>query len=119
MGIDFVGEREKITFIYLDDMTILSNTNEYHIKHLRKTFLKCRKFGMSLNPKTYYFSMEEGKFLGHIVSKERVNIDPKRVETIKQIDQPRNKKEVQYFLGKIVFLKRNGEAYYQHVEKGP
>jgi len=36
--------------------------------------------------------MQEGKLLGHIVSKEGVNIDPQRVEAIKVISLPRNKK---------------------------
>jgi hypothetical protein len=77
MDIAFVGERDKFIVIYLDDMTVFSKTDEDHIKHLRKTFVKCRKFGLSLNPKKSYFSMEEGKLLGHIVSKEGVKIDPK------------------------------------------
>jgi hypothetical protein len=50
--------------------------------------------------------MKEGKLLGHIVSKEGVKIDSERVEAIKQISFPRNKKEVQSFLGKINFLRR-------------
>ena len=37
MEIDFMGERDKFIIIYLDDMTFFSKTNEYHIKHLRKT----------------------------------------------------------------------------------
>ena len=49
--------------------------------------------------------MEEGNILGHIVSKEGVKIDTERVEVIKQIAHPRNKKEVQSFLGKIGFLR--------------
>jgi hypothetical protein len=85
MDIAFVGERDKFIVIYLDDMIFFSKTNEDHIKHLRKTFVKCRNFGLSLNPQKSYFSMEEGKLLGHIVSKEGV-------EEIKQISQPRNKK---------------------------
>jgi hypothetical protein len=35
-----------------------------------------------------------------------VKIDPKRVEAIKQISFPRNKKEIQSFLGRINFLRR-------------
>jgi hypothetical protein len=105
MDIAFVGERDKFIVIYLDDMIVFSKTYEDHIKHLRKNFVKCRNFGLSLNPKKSYFSMEEGNILGHIVSKEGVNIDPKRVEEIKQSAQPRKKKEVQYFLGKIEFLR--------------
>jgi hypothetical protein len=102
----FVGERDKFIVIYLEDMTVFSKIDEDHIKHLRKTLVKCRKIGLSLNPKKYYFSMEEGNILGHIVSKEGVKIDPERVEEIKQIARPRNKKEVQSFLGKINILRR-------------
>jgi hypothetical protein len=69
MDIAFVGEKDRFIVIYLDDMAIFSMKNEYHIEHLRKTFGKCRKFGLSLNPKKSYFSMTEGKLLGHIVSK--------------------------------------------------
>jgi hypothetical protein len=35
-----------------------------------------------------------------------VNIDPERVEAIKKISLPRNKKEIQSFLGRINFLRR-------------
>jgi hypothetical protein len=106
MDIDFVGEKDKFIVIYLDDMTVFSRYDEYHLKHLRQTFMKCKKFGLSLNPKKSYFAMNEGKLLGHIVSKEGVRIDPERVEAIKLIGLPRNKKEVQSFLGKINFLRR-------------
>jgi len=42
-----------------------------------KVFDRCRKFGISLNPKKSLFVVKEGKFLGHIISKEGVIIDPK------------------------------------------
>jgi hypothetical protein len=50
--------------------------------------------------------MEEGKLLGHIISKEGIKIDPNRVEGILKINTPRSKKEVQSFLGKVNFLRR-------------
>jgi hypothetical protein len=50
--------------------------------------------------------MEEGKLLGHIVSAEGVRIDPSIVEAIQALYFPRSKKEVQSFLGKIIFLRR-------------
>jgi hypothetical protein len=58
MEIAFVGVRDKFIAIYLDDMNVFSKTNEDHINHLRQTFVKHRKFGMSLNPKKSFFSME-------------------------------------------------------------
>jgi hypothetical protein len=104
MDIALVGERDKFVVIYLDDLTIFSNSNAEHLVHLRQSFEKCRKFGLSLNPKKSHFAMQEGKLLGHIVSKDGIKVDPKRVEAIDLINIPINRKEIQYFLGKINFL---------------
>ena len=49
-------------------------------EHLKNVFLKCRKFGISLNPKKSHFVMLEGKLIGHIISKDGINIDSSRVE---------------------------------------
>jgi hypothetical protein len=106
MDIDFIGERDKFVVIYLDDITVFSRSEREHCEHLRRVFLKCRKFGLSLNPQKSLFSMKEGKLLGHIVSTEGVRIDPSRVEAIQSLSLPRSRKEIQSFLGKIDFLRR-------------
>lgn len=49
--------------------------------------------------------MEEGKLLGHIISKEGIRIDPSRAEAIQKIDFPRSKKKIQAFNGKMNFLR--------------
>jgi hypothetical protein len=54
--------------IYMDDIIVFSRSNKEDYQHLKKVFLKCRKFGLSLNPKKSLFAMKEGKLLGHIVS---------------------------------------------------
>jgi hypothetical protein len=106
MDISFIGEKEKFVAIYLDDIIVFSRHDKEHYHHLKKVFLKCRKFWISLNPKKSLFSMKEGKLLGHIVSTKGVRIDPSRVEAIQTLSLPISKKEVQYFLGKIIFLRR-------------
>eukprot|EP00253_Pinus_taeda_P027250 PITA_27250 len=68
--------------------------------------MTCRKYGISLNPKKSMFALEEGKLLGHIISKYGIRIDPERIQAILQIPYPRNIKELQAFLGKINFLRR-------------
>ena len=57
MEIDFIGEKDKFVVIYLDDITVFSKYDKEHRLHLRKVFLKCRKFGISLNPKKSLFAM--------------------------------------------------------------
>jgi hypothetical protein len=78
MDIAFIGEKDKFVVIYLDDITLFSKSDKEHCHYLKKFFLKCRRFGLSLNPKKYLFSMKEGKLLGHIVSAEGVRIDLSR-----------------------------------------
>jgi hypothetical protein len=50
--------------------------------------------------------MRKGKFLGHIVSRDRIKIDPSRVQAIDTINILINVKEIKSFLGKIKFLRR-------------
>jgi ribonuclease HI len=106
MDIAFIGEKDQFLVIYLDDITVFSKTDKEYYCHLKRVFLKCRRYGLSLNPKKSLFSMQEGKLLGHIVSAEGVRIDPSRVEAIQALSLPRSKKEVQAFWGKINFLRR-------------
>ena len=77
-----------------------------NLKHLSKVVDRCRKFGISINLKKSLFVVKEGKLLGNIISKEGVIIEPKRVSAIHTLSLPRNKKEIQTFLGKINFLRR-------------
>jgi ribonuclease HI len=92
MDIAFIGERDKFIVIYLDDLMVFSKSDKEHLVHLKQTFENCRRFGLSLNPRKLHFAMQEGKLLGHVVSKDGIKIDPKRVEAIDTINIPRNVK---------------------------
>jgi hypothetical protein len=85
MDIAFVEDIGKYIVIYLDDVTMYSQSDDEHLRHLRPVFEKCRKFGISLNPKKSLFGLEEGKLLGHIISKDGMNIDPSRIESIQKL----------------------------------
>ena len=63
-------------------------------------FKRCQRYRISLNPKKGIFSIEEGTLLGIVVSLDGIKIDPRRIEVIKSITPPHNKKEIQSFLGK-------------------
>ena len=51
MDIAFVEEKDKFVVVYMDDITVQSISDTKHIRHLEKVFLKCKKYGISLNPK--------------------------------------------------------------------
>jgi len=45
------------------------------------------------------FWLEKVAFLGHIVSKEGISIDPQKIEALRQWPRPKNITEVGSFLG--------------------
>ena len=105
MDIAFFREKKKFVVIYLDDIIVFSQPDEEHLKNLKQTFLKCRKYGLSLNPKKSHFAVQEGKILGHLVSADGIIIDLERVKAILKMSLPRRKKDFQSFIGKINFLR--------------
>jgi len=83
---------QKIIEIYQDDLTVVSKERKDHLSHLRIVFERCREYGISLNPKKFVFGIDEGKLLGHVASPGGVSIDPERVQSIKDVCPPVNKK---------------------------
>ena len=77
-----MGEKDKFVLIYLDDITVYSSSHQNHLQHLKRVFLKCMRFGISVNTKKSQFVLNEGKLLGHILSAAGVQIDPERVKAI-------------------------------------
>lgn len=74
MDIAFAREIHDFMVIYLDGLTAFSKSDKEHLDHLRQVFLIYRKYGISLNPKKSLFGLEEGKLLGHIISKYGIRI---------------------------------------------
>lgn len=97
---------DKFVLVYLDDIIVYSKNVEDHFNHLRQVFLRCREFGVSLNPAKCVFATSQGKLLGHIVSEDGQTIDPKRTKATLALPLPKHKKGLQSFLGRINFVRR-------------
>ena len=52
------------------------------------------------------FWLREVSFLGHIVSKEGIRVDPRKIEVILEWKQPRSVTEVRSFLGLAGYYRR-------------
>ena len=105
MDIAFKGLINKSILVYRNDITIYSKTREDHVPHLKAIFVRFQWYKISLNTKKSIFVMEEGNLLGFVISLKGITIDPRRIEAIKAIVLPYNKKAMQYFLGNINFVR--------------
>lgn len=94
MDYSFVELVNKSLLVYLDDITILSHSRDSHIQHLDQDFIKCKRYGISLNPKKSIFAVDEGKLIGHVISKKGWLIDLDIIEAIDKLSLPSNKKSL-------------------------
>ena len=92
--------------IYLDDNIVFSQTPEEHVHRLRAVFSKLRAAGLKLKPSKCDFFEKEIKYLGHVVSKERVSTDPDKIKAVTEWPQPTTVTEVRSFLGFVNYYRR-------------
>ncbi|GJX29468.1 reverse transcriptase domain-containing protein [Tanacetum coccineum] len=59
---------------------------------------------MKLNPKKCSFNVEEGPFLGHLITKQGIKANPSKVKAVTDLDQPRTLKDIQSLNGKLAAL---------------
>ena len=89
----------KWCIIYLDDIIVFSRTPEEHIERLRGVFLKLAATGLRLKPSKCKLFKSKINYLGHIVSKEGIKTDPKKIMPSKIGQSPKTVTEVRSFLG--------------------
>ena len=92
MEIAFKNMIKRFVLVYLDDIIVYSKDVAEHFGHLKQVFIGCREYGVSLNLRKCIFATNQGKVLGHIVSKDSLNTNPKITKTILALSLPSHKK---------------------------
>ena len=92
--------------IYLDDILIYSDDPAEHKKHVREVLRRLQKHGLYARPDKCLFSRDSVEYLGFILSKEGLKMDPSKVQTIQDWPEPRKIKDIQSFLGFANFYRR-------------
>ena len=92
--------------VYLDDIIIYSKTLEEHIQHVRTVLQLIIDNHLVAKLKKCEFHKSEVEFLGHIISREGIKTDPKKIEAVKNWPIPTTVKEVQSFVGLCNYYRR-------------
>ncbi|GJY94152.1 reverse transcriptase domain-containing protein, partial [Tanacetum coccineum] len=103
---------------YVDDMVIKSKTEQDLIQNVEETLLTLIKVNMKLNPIKCSFGMEEGKFLGYIVTSEGIRANPEKTKAVMSMASPSNLKQMQSLSGKLAALNRTGHTQCPHKRRG-
>ena len=92
--------------MFLDDILMYSKDRESHDTHLQVVLETLRKEQLYAKLRKCEFWMNEVSFLGHIVSKEGIRVDPKKIEVVVEWKPPRNVTEVRSFQGLAGYYRR-------------
>jgi hypothetical protein len=97
---------DKFFIFFLDDILVYSKTEEEHEKHLRMVLQVLREHHLYAKLSKCSFYQRQIHYLGHIISKEGIIVDPKKVEAIQEWSTPRNVEEFRSFMGLAGCYKR-------------
>lgn len=76
-----------------------------HDEAFKKMIEQARKINIKFNPKKLQFEKCEVKYLEMMLNKKGITPDPERVTVITELKIPQNHKELQSFIGMVIYLR--------------
>ena len=96
----------KFVYIYLDDIILFSRSKEEHIEHLRLVFEVLRDEQLFIKLSKCEIGKPEVGFLGHVVGKDGIKVDPSKLEVIRNWKTPECLTELRKILGLGNFFRK-------------
>ncbi|XP_075516224.1 uncharacterized protein LOC142551066 [Primulina tabacum] len=97
---------DSFVIVFIDDILIYSKTRELHEEHLRVVLQLLREKRLYAKLKKCEFWLEQISFLGHVVSKDGIAVDPVKIEAVQKWPIPTTVSEVRSFLGLAGYCRR-------------
>ncbi|KAL6180390.1 hypothetical protein ACLB2K_047053 [Fragaria x ananassa] len=89
----------KFTLVFFDDILVYSPFMQEHLKHLELVFEKLRRHCLKIKSSKCVFAVQQVEYLGHVISKRGVLVDPTKIQCVKQWPQPTTLKQLRGYLG--------------------
>ena len=80
---------------------------------MRRVFERFRLYNLKLKPKKCSFLRSEIEFLGKLVTREGIGLSPSKRDVMASWPQPTTKKELESFLGYVIYHRAHVKQYAQ------
>ena len=102
---------DRLFIVFIDDILIYSKSQEEHEEHLR-TFLQIlRERKLYAKLMKCEFWLNQVVFLGHVISKAGITVDPNKIEAVVNWDRPTKVSEFRSFLDLASYYIRFVEGF--------
>lgn len=105
------ADLEPYVFTYLDDIIVISPTFEKHLEILKIVFDRINNAGFTLNRNKCQFCRPEIKYLGYVVNKCGLHVDPDKVQAILKYERPKSTSDIRRFIGMASWYRRHIENF--------
>ncbi|KAL4014605.1 hypothetical protein IC575_026814 [Cucumis melo] len=102
---------DTFVIVFIDDILIYSKTEAEHEEHLRMVLQTLRDNKLYAKFSKCEFWLKQVSFLGHVVSKAGVSVDPAKIEAVTGWTRPSTVSEVRSFLGLAGYYRRFVENF--------
>ncbi|GJV54988.1 putative reverse transcriptase domain-containing protein [Tanacetum coccineum] len=90
---------DKFVIVFIDDILIYSKSKEDHEVHLRLVLELIKKECMFAKFSKYDFWSQEVHFLKHVINSNGIQVDPSKIEAVKNWKAPKMPSEIRSFQG--------------------
>lgn len=102
LGVDL----EPHVFVYLDDVVVVTQTFEQHLAVLDEVFKRLRDARLTVSIEKCQFCRPEMKYLGYVIDRNGLHVDPDKVKAMLQLPVPKTVKEVRRIVGTFSWYRR-------------
>ena len=89
------------TVVKIEDILITGKNDEEHLKNIEKVLEILNEVGPTVNKRKCLFVANEIEYIGFLIDKNGIHVNPWKIDPIINMPQPTNVKQLQSFLGKV------------------
>jgi hypothetical protein len=107
----FMDYLDKFVVVFIDDILIFSQSEEEHVNHLKMVLQRLREHQLYAKLSKCEFWINEVLFLGHIINKDGLAVDPKKVADILNWKAPTDARGIKSFIGMAGYYRQFIEGF--------
>jgi hypothetical protein len=107
----FMDYLDKFVVVFIDDILIYSQSEEEHVDHLKMVLQRLQQHQLYAKLSKFEFWIDEVLFLGHIINKDGLALDPKKVADILNWKASTDVRGIKSFIGMAGYYRQFIEGF--------